>query len=387
MPVPILSFFTGGGFLDIGFEQAGFEIAWTNEVDPAFAEMYKHAMSAWRKSVGCTLGDAAITNRKSITDLRPGEVVEEGFGGSKPTIFGIIGGPPCTDFSVGGKNRGSEGEHGKLTQVFVDLICGIQPDFFVIENVPGLSRTKKHRRFLSSIIDQLEDPSMGYLTDKRILSSLEFGVPQDRDRLFLIGMSSSLVESVVGVKPVLGDESWFPWPVPIYPGAKGLPWPGESPFGAEPPRPENVPLELTVYPLLHGSPAPTNLGNGLEAFKPYSSKFWKIPEGDTSGMSFKRLHRYKYSPTAWYGNNEVHLHPWEPRRLSVREALRVQTVPDTYVLPEQSPLSSKFKMICNGVPCRLARYMAESLSNFLSGVSVESMESRSPKQGTTRLKI
>ena len=97
------------------------------------------------------------------------------------------------------------------------------------------------------------------------------------------------------------------------------------------------PLELTVYPLLHSSPAPTNLSNGLEAFKPYSSKFWKIPEGNSSGKSFKRLHRYKYSPTAWYGNNEVHLHPWEPRRLSVREALRIQTVPDTYVLPEQFP--------------------------------------------------
>ena len=309
MPVPLLSFFTGGGFLDIGFEQAGFDIVWTNEVNPVFAEMHKYGLSAWRKSVGGTWGDAAISNRKSITNLRPDEVMEEGFGGSKPTTFGIIGGPPCPDFSVGGKNGGSDGEHGKLTQVLVDMICGIRPDFFVIENVPGLANTKKHRGFLSSIIDQLEHPSTGYLTGKRILSSLEFGVPQDRDRLFLIGISSCLVESVVGMKPFLGDESWFPWPVPIYPGAKNLPWPGENPFGAEPLRPDDVPLELTVYPLLHSSPAPTNLSNGLEAFKPYSSKFWKIPEGSSSGKSFKRLHRYKYSPTAWYGNNEVHLHP------------------------------------------------------------------------------
>ena len=380
MPVPLLSFFTGGGFLDIGFEQAGFDIVWTNEIAPAFAEMHKHGMSAWRKSVGSTRGDSAISNRKSITDLRPDEVLEEGFGESKPAIFGIIGGPPCADFSVGGKNGGSEGEHGKLTRVFVDLICGIRPDFFVIENVPGLSKTKKHRGFLASIVDQLEHPSMGYLTGKRILSSLEFGVPQNRDRLFLIGISSSLVESVMGMKPFPGNESWFPWPVPIYPGAKNLPWPGENPFGAEPHRPDGVPLELTVYPLLHSSPAPTNLSNGLEAFKPYSSKFWKIPEGNSSGKSFKRLHRYKYSPTAWYGNNEVHLHPWEPRRLSVREALRIQIVPDTYVLPEQFSLSSKFKMICNGVPCRLARCTAESLSNFFSGVCVENLESSRPKR-------
>ena len=380
MPVPLLSFFTGGGFLDLGFEQVGFDIVWTNEIDPAFAEMHKHGMGAWRKSVGSTREDSTISNQKSITDLRPDEVLEEGFGESKPAIFGIIGGPPCTDFSVGGKNGGSGGERGKLTQVFVDLICGIRPDFFVIENVPGLSKTKKHREFLTSIVDQLEHPSMGYLTGERILSSLEFGVPQNRDRLFLIGISSSLVESVMGMKPFPGNGSWFPWPVPVHAGAKNLPWPGENPFGGEPHCPDGVPLELTVYPLLHSSPAPTNLSNGLEAFKPYSSKFWKIPEGNSSGKSFKRLHRYKYSPTAWYGNNEVHLHPWEPRRLSVREALRIQTVPDTYVLPEQPSLSSKFKMICNGVPCRLARCTAESLSNFFSGVSIENPESSRPKR-------
>ena len=371
MPVPLLSFFTGGGFLDIGFEQAGFDIVWTNEIDPAFAEMHKHGMSAWRKAVNGTRKDSAISNRRSIADLRPDEVLEESFGGSKPTVFGIIGGPPCTDFSVGGKSGGSEGEHGRLTQVFVDLICSIRPGFFVMENVPGLSKIGKHRKFLDSIVNQLEHPNVGYLTDQRILNSLEFGVPQDRERLFLVGFSSSLVEGTMGMKPSPGTGNWFPWPAPLFPDAKNLPWPSQSPFGSEPSRPEGIPHELTVFPLLHSSPHPNSLSNGLETFKPYSSKFWKIPEGNSSGKSFKRLHRYKYSPTAWYGNNEVHLHPWEPRRLSVREALRIQTVPDTYILPDQLSLSSKFKMICNGVPCKLARYTAQSLSIFLGGVSLE----------------
>ena len=369
MPVPLLSFFTGGGFLDIGFEQAGFEVVWTNEINTAFAEMHNHGMKSWLNSFDGVQRDATISNRNSITDLRSNEVMAEAFGAHLPPIFGIIGGPPCTDFSVAGRNGGAEGEHGKLTQVFVDLVCSIRPDFFVMENVPGLSRTKKHRRFFASIVEQLEHPSVGYLTGQRILSSLEFGVPQDRDRLFVVGISSSLVENAIGVSPIPGDESWFPWPMPTFPGAKKLPWPSESPFGDEPSYPERVPLELTVYPLLCGPPAPTSLSNGLEAFNPYSPKFWKIPEGDSSGKSFKRLHRYKYSPTAWYGNNEVHLHPWEPRRLSVREALRIQTVPDTYVLPSEFSLSAKFKMICNGVPCRLARCLAEALSNFIGCTS------------------
>jgi DNA (cytosine-5)-methyltransferase 1 len=81
--------------------------------------------------------------------------------------------------------------------------------------------------------------------------------------------------------------------------------------------------------------------------------------------SFKRLHRYRFSPTAWYGNQEVHLHPWKARRLSVREALRIQTVPDEYVLPDGGSLSAKFKMICNGVPCVMAFHLASALKSFL----------------------
>ena len=369
-----MSFFTGGGFLDIGFEQAGFEVVWTNEIDPAFAAMHKHGTNTWRSSLGGTKSVVAVLNDTSITNLRHDQVMLEAFGDSRPTTFGIIGGPPCTDFSIGGRNGGSKGEHGKLTQIFVDLICDIRPDFFVIENVPGLIRTKKHRRFLNSIVGQFEDPSVGYLTSKRILSSLEFGVPQDRDRLFLIGISSDLVKETVEITPLPGDDTWFPWPSPIYPGAKNLPWPSENPFGDEPSCPEGVPPELTVFSLLHSSPSPRSLSNGLEAFKPYSPKFWKIPEGNSSGKSFKRLHRYKYSPTAWYGNNEVHLHPWEPRRLSVREALRIQTVPDTYILPTRFSLTSKFKMICNGVPCKLAKYMAEALFSFIGGLLSENSD-------------
>ena len=88
-------------------------------------------------------------------------------------------------------------------------------------------------------------------------------------------------------------------------------------------------------------------------------------EGDVSRKSFKRLHRFRFSPTAWYGNQEVHLHPWKARRLSVREALRIQSVPDEYVLPKEMSLSAKFKMICNGVPCIMARAVAQSVHEVL----------------------
>jgi len=76
---------------------------------------------------------------------------------------------------------------------------------------------------------------------------------------------------------------------------------------------------------------------------------------------FKRLHRYRFSPTACYGNNEVHLHPWENRRLTVREAMRIQGIPDTYVLPPQMSLTAKFAMIGMVFPFRLTGEVAISL--------------------------
>jgi DNA (cytosine-5)-methyltransferase 1 len=139
-------------------------------------------------------------------------------------------------------------------------------------------------------------------------------------------------------------------------------------FGGTPAKPDGIPMDLCVQRVL--SPDPERLPNGKEWFKPKSQKFTTIQEGDSSGKSFKRLHRFRYAPTAWYGNNEVHLHPFKARRLSVREALRLQSVPDVYVMPKDSPLSAKFKVICNGVPFTLAAKLAECIASFIStGVS------------------
>jgi len=108
------------------------------------------------------------------------------------------------------------------------------------------------------------------------------------------------------------------------------------------------------------------LQNSNDVFKAKSDKFNLIREGDTSRKSFKRLHRYRYSPTVCYGHNEVHLHPWEPRRLSVREAMRLQGIPDKYILPESATLTSKFTVVSNGVPVPLAKEVAKKLNNLLA---------------------
>ena len=120
-------------------------------------------------------------------------------------------------------------------------------------------------------------------------------------------------------------------------------------------------MELMVGPLICDQTRLSKLPNGTEAFKPYSHRFSTVDEGDVSKKCFKRLHRWRFSPAAAYGNNEVHLHPTEPRRLSVREAMMIQTVPDAFALPENMTLSSKFKTIGNAVPVRLAEAVARSI--------------------------
>jgi site-specific DNA-cytosine methylase len=90
--VPLLSFFTGGGFLDVGLHQAGFHISWTNEVNTQFADMYEAAMlglrTAWNDSSLLT----KVSNRSSIAHIKPNEVLATAFGARRPNLFGVVGG-------------------------------------------------------------------------------------------------------------------------------------------------------------------------------------------------------------------------------------------------------------------------------------------------------
>lgn len=90
-----------------------------------------------------------------------------------------------------------------------------------------------------------------------------------------------------------------------------------------------------------------------------------ISEGDVSKKSYKRLHRWRYSPTVAYGNNEVHLHPYKERRLSAAEAMSLQSLPKEFELPEEMTLTDKFKTIGNGVPYVLASGIAKTIFDYM----------------------
>lgn len=361
--IPVISYFTGGGFLDLGFLAHDFQTVWRNENTSAFIEGFEHGMS----TLFGPKGGHRIENKNSILTITPKQVAREAFHNTgKPETFGVIGGPPCSDFANGGKHKGGEGKNGMLTEVFVDHILELQPSFFLFENVKGLFQNEKHRSFLDELIGKL---GTHYSTSMRVLDALQYGVPQSRERVFLAGLRKNWLRKTMGISRSLnGDGSWFPWPRKKHRDPKNsYAWPSQEPFGSKPRRPTGIPAELMVGTWICDPNVDlTKLPNGMDQFVARSDKFSRINEGDDTRKSFKRLHRWRYSPTAAYGKNEVHLHPIQERRLSVREVMRIQTVPDKYILPAEMSLTDKFRLVSNGVPVLLAKAVAGSFQKILT---------------------
>lgn len=183
MDVEVFSFFSGLGFLDLGFENAGFNIVFVNEHDNRFLSAYQYA----RRNGGHT--PAYGYSEKDVREYLSDELWKKTFpdyDNREEKLIGFIGGPPCPDFSTAGKNRGENGENGQLTSVYVKLITKYKPDFFVLENVKGLVQTKKHKEFYERMKRKLY--RAGYSLFDSLENSLEYGVPQYRDRLILIGL-------------------------------------------------------------------------------------------------------------------------------------------------------------------------------------------------------
>jgi DNA (cytosine-5)-methyltransferase 1 len=354
----VISFFSGCGLLDLGFEDSNFEVMFVNEIQKEFVSAYQYSRAQLKyvaPKFGCSTESIDyFLDSKGKKELAAivGESRKDGI------PVGFIGGPPCPDFSVAGKNRGSTGDNGRLSQSYIDLICDQKPDWFLFENVRGLWRTKTHRAFFEKLKKQLE--KAGYSLTEKLLNSLQFGVPQDRDRIFLFGTLKKLN---------LETSTTFKWEVAApftREQAFGFPWPMTDSFGSKPPK-AKVPDELTVLHWFKRN-AVEQHPNSVHCFQARAglAKFMVIAEGDSSRKSYKRLHRYRYSPTVAYGNNEVHLHPWLPRRLTVAEALSLQSLPKAYVLPPDMTLSAMFKTIGNGVPYLLGKGVAFAVAAHLS---------------------
>ena len=166
----IASFFAGAGGLDLGFQKAGYNVIWANEYDKEIWETYERNHPHTK------------LDRRSLVNIPANEV---------PECDGIIGGPPCQSWSEAGAMKGIEDKRGQLFFDFIRILEAKQPKFFLAENVSGML-LDRHSKALNNIKELFRNTGIGYNLSFEMLNACDYNVPQDRKRVFFIGIRKDL---------------------------------------------------------------------------------------------------------------------------------------------------------------------------------------------------
>ena len=178
-----IDLFSGAGGLSLGFEQAGFDVVAAVEYDPVHAATHEFNFPLTRVACADIASLEAGALRKAATDglVRHGRESQSWDG--RPDV--VFGGPPCQGFSLIGK-RLIDDPRNQLVFHFLRLVAALQPRYFVMENVPGMGRGG-HEGILRQLVEEFAEAGYRVAQPHRILNAADFGVPQERKRLFLLG--------------------------------------------------------------------------------------------------------------------------------------------------------------------------------------------------------
>lgn len=168
----VVDLFAGAGGMSLGFEQAGFDIVAAVEIDPVHALIHRY-----------NFPECAVLPR-SVVGLS-GKAIRESAGIGNKRVHVVIGGAPCQGFSLIGK-RVLDDPRNSLVLEFVRIVTELEASHFVFENVKGLT-LGDHRKFLDELIAVFDTAGYEVRTPWRVLNASSYGVPQDRERLFLLG--------------------------------------------------------------------------------------------------------------------------------------------------------------------------------------------------------
>jgi DNA (cytosine-5)-methyltransferase 1 len=333
----LATFFAGAGGLDLGFSKAGFDCVWANEYD-------KEIWQTYEKNHPHTFLD-----KRSITEIDANDV---------PDCDGIIGGPPCQSWSEAGAMRGIKDKRGQLFYDFIRILEAKQPKFFLAENVSGMLH-ERHRQARENIMSLFSDA--GYDVYFQMLNAVDYGVPQDRKRVFFVGFRKDLNVNFQFPETVTENK--------------------------------HITLEQAIRDLGEAVPVGFNSAN----------QNLSIPNHEYMTGGFSSIYMSRNRVRSWdepsftiqAGGRHAPIHPNAPkmqfveqnvrifvpgkehlyRRLSVRECARVQTFPDSFVF-HYDKVTAGYKMVGNAVPVRLAKFLAkaikETLEVYFSEISVTS---------------
>lgn len=332
----VISLFSGCGGLDLGFERAGFHIPVANEFDPTIYETFKIN----HPKTHLIEGDIRQVTKEDIAPYIDGEV------------DGIIGGPPCQSWSEAGALRGIEDARGKLFYDYIRLLKEFAPKFFLAENVSGML-ANRHSEAVQNILHMFEEA--GYDVSLTLVNAKNYGVAEERKRVFYIGFRKDLnIQFVFPKGSTEEDDAKLT--------LRDIIWDLQD--TAVPAGPKNH----------HNSEAVNNNEYFTGAFSPIFMSRNRVKGWDeqafTVQASGRQCQLHPQAPKMQkFGKDDCrfvegseHLY----RRMTIREIARIQGFPDDFQFLYKET-NNAYKMIGNAVPVNLAYEIATAIKLFLQG--------------------
>ena len=371
-----IDLFAGCGGLSLGLEQAGFEVVFMNEIVDTFASTYlaNHHLKEGQYFIG------DINELNECLDKYSGIFKNP----DKPITL-VCGGPPCQGFSMANRQRIIDDPRNQLYKAYLQFLSEIRPQFFIMENVKGMAN--KFDEIIANFKEYLGEE---YLYDYRLLKVQDFGIPQNRERFIMIGNRMGIDPNEIFTE----IERHKRPPFVLRDALFGLP---HLEARKEKNKGEYESLECgfterdfsypdtDFYHFINGDRVITKLYNHKNRYNNLRDIeiFRRLPQGANSLhesiqdiMPYKRRNNIFKDKYFKLDENQIcktitsHMKydcnmyiPWEARGLSPREAARIQTFPDDFVL--KGPQNSWYAQVGNAVPVKFAEVIGKSIMKFL----------------------
>lgn len=337
----IIDLFCGIGGLSLGFEQSGFEVVSAVDMWADAVKTYNHN----RKEKVAQVISVENFNK----DVLPGLIKDH-------KITGIIGGPPCQGFSTVGK-RDVDDPRNKMYLEFYKAVKLTSPDFFVIENVKGMLTLNKGA-FVKDLLERFGEHGLGYTINYKLLNAADYGIPQNRYRVFYVGIKNKKFE--------------FPEPYEYQLSAKDgisdLLHSDNSHYGSEPQNEFQLQMRgKQTHPTNQDYTSHTEQTVNIISMIPDGGNIKSLPreywEVRKYNKAFERMSSQRPSNTIDTGHRN-YFHYEEPRIPTCRESARIQSFPDSFEI--LGTRGSQYKQVGNAVPPMLAKVIADEIMKLLS---------------------
>ncbi len=331
----LISLFSGAGGLDLGFEKAGFNIAMANEFDKGIWDTYEK-------------NHTAPLIKGDIRNIQESDFPDE--------VGGIIGGPPCQSWSEAGSLRGINDSRGQLFFDYIRILKKKQPKFFLAENVSGML-ANRHSDAVKNIISQFED--CGYDVSVTLVNAADYGVPQDRKRVFYIGFRKDLNVNFVFPKPTTPNRAQK---LTMKDAIGDL---ADSAVPALPHNKTNGKLNVPNHEYFTG--AYSTIFMSRNRVRAWNEQAFTVQASGRQCQLHPQAPKMKFVEK----NKRIFVPGYEDlyRRLTVRECARIQGFPDDFEFI-YTDVDYGYKMIGNAVPVNLAYVIACAIKDTLDSKGI-----------------